>query len=834
MGQTPEGLTQRFAFVYARPNASGRMAVYGEVPLLGLLGLMPTGIMTGDEFQGLQIALYTGAEDSGAVLFATTQTLPLPEPHRAKQIPVGGGTWSLVVSASSPLTSPLERSAPRTVLSFGLIVAVILAATVEAVSRRRRRAAQAREERFGLLVQQSSDVVTVIDSATVLSYQSPSAARILGYAPDELAGSALADLIHPKDLETFTAALDGALQDPGGTLFFAVRLRHRDGHWLRLEATGRNLLHEPVIGGLVLNWLDVSEREEAREARDRLASVVEATPDVVLTTDDEGRVVFLNAAGRNLFGVGPNDDLNRRSLRSFFSEHTAAAILGPALDAAHRHRSWAGEMTIAPLGGEVPVLAVLVEHQDERRTRTFISVIARDIRDRKELEHQLAHQAFHDHLTGLPNRALFNDRLGQAIERAKRSLDTAAVLLIDLDNFKTVNDSLGHPAGDALLQQAAKRIRACLRSSDTLARLGGDEFAVVLDGAAEDVQRAIAERILNAFRLPFQLARQEVITTASIGVAAIGLLDAQCSEEALQAADMALYAAKSKGKATWALFEPSMMAAASERLELQVDLHRAVERDELVLHYQPIVATSGREVVGLEALVRWNHPRLGLLPPDRFITLAEESGLIVEIGRWVLQRACRQMVDWGREHADLGHLHLSVNVSGRQFDDPNFRADVAAALADSGFQPERLVLEITESVLVQHALAAELLRELKTLGLRVAIDDFGTGYSSFSSLQHLPVDILKIDKSFIDEIGAGNEPTLVSAILRLGSSMGLEVVAEGVEEEQQAESLAALHCPLAQGFLFARPIAEPPDRLIDVLTRLRSGTAEATPQASAC
>ena len=822
IGQTAEGLDQRFAFAYARPNAPGGVAVYGEVPVFALMGMMPAGVLNGDDFDELQMAFYTGSEDSDSLLFSTNGGLPLPEPRRITQVPVGGGTWTLVVSTAAPLSSPLERSAPRTVLLLGLVVAVLLAGTVEALGRRRRRAAAAREERFGLLVQQSSDVVTVIDPATVLSYHSPSAARVLGYAPEELAGTALADLVHPDDLAAFRTALDGALEDPGGTLFVELRLRHQAGHWLRLEATGRNLLHEPVIGGLVLNWLDVTEREEARQARDLLASVIEATPDVVLTTDDDGRVVFLNAAGRDLFGIGADDELAGRSLRSFFSEHTAAATLGPALDAAHRDGSWAGEMAIATRDGEIPALAVLVEHNDEHHTRSFLSVIARDIRDRKELEHQLAHQAFHDHLTGLPNRALFNDRLGQAIERAKRSLDTAAVLLIDLDYFKNVNDSLGHPAGDALLQLAAKRIRSCLRSCDTLARLGGDEFAVVLDGAAGDVQQSIAERILNAFTLPFPLAQQEVITTASIGVAPIGLLHAHDSAEALQAADVALYAAKSKGKATWALFEPSMMEAASERLELQVDLHRAVERDELVLHYQPIVATSSAEVVGVEALVRWNHPRLGLLPPDRFITLAEESGLIVDIGRWVLRRACRQMVDWGHEHPELGRLNLSVNVSGRQFDDPAFPSDVAAALADSGFDAQRLVLEITENILVQHAPAADLLRELKTLGLRVAIDDFGTGYSSFSSLQHLPIDVLKIDKSFIDGLGGGSEPTLVSAILRLGQSMGLEVVAEGVEEAQQVESLTALHCPLAQGFFFARPVAEPPDRLIDVLTRLRA------------
>lgn len=818
LGLSGSGLGERMAFAYARPGGSGGIAVYGEFPLAALPLLLPPQFLEAGEagFANLHVAVYSAASPGADGLVFATSPTPLPTPRQVVPIPVGGKTWSLVVAAATPLSSPSERALPWVILGFGVVAAVLVAAVVEVGGRRRRDALAVREERFHLLVQQSSDVVTVVDPETVVLYHTPAAERVFGYSSEELGQRPLAAIVHPDDVACFRDALDLALTEPGQALFVAVRLRHGQGRWLRFEVAGRDLRHEPAVSGIVLNWLDVTEREEARAARSRLASVLEATPDLVVTTDADHRIVFVNSAARRLIGISSGEDLDGRRLVSLFSEGTAA-VVGEALDSVRRDGSWMGEMSIASPGGEIPVLSVLVAHRDEDGgAAPYTSLIARDITDRRDLERQLAHQAFHDPLTGLPNRALLNDRLGQALERAKRSMNPAAVLLIDLDDFKTVNDSLGHPAGDVLLRAAAERLGACLRASDTVARLGGDEFAVVLDDATGDSPTLVAERIVTAFSFPFPLQQREVIATASVGVAVVGLVDHVAADEALQAADVALYAAKTGGKARFAVFDPSMLTAAAERLELHVDLRRALEHDELVIHYQPIIEMSTRQVASVEALLRWNHPRHGLLPPDRFISLAEETGLIVDIGRWVLQRSCAQLVEWRAKHAELARLRVSVNVSGRQLEEAGFVGDVAAVLAETGLPPDLLIIEITESVFIQYGPAAELLRELKALGVRLALDDFGTGYSSFSSLQNLPVDVLKIDKSFIDGVSPGpREPTLVAAILRLGEAMGLEVVAEGVEDERQVERLTAMLCPFAQGFFFARPMAaEPAEDLV--------------------
>jgi diguanylate cyclase (GGDEF)-like protein len=491
--------------------------------------------------------------------------------------------------------------------------------------------------------------------------------------------------------------------------------------------------------------------------------------------------------------------------------------MADALATAEREGTWSGEMAVAGPLGEVPVLSVVIVHRDADGAVRFVSTIARDIRERKGLECQLAHQAFHDPLTDLPNRALFGDRLEHALQRARRSLLPVAVALVDLDDFKTVNDSLGHAAGDTLLIAAAERLRGCLRPGDTLARLGGDEFAVVLDESGGEGAARVADRIVKAFAMPFPIAGREVITTASVGITVAAPGEGTGAEDILRTADVALYVAKSSGKTGCALFEPSMLAASAERLEFQADLHRALERDEFVLHYQPVVDLRTGAMTGVEALLRWDHPKHQLVAPDRFIPLAEETGLIIPIGRWVLHEACRQAARWQNSHPGSTPLDMSVNVSGRQLHDPWFAADAAAALAASGLPPDRLVLEVTESVLVRpDGPMRESLEQLRRHGVRIAIDDFGTGYSAFSSLQHLPVDILKIDKSFVDDVrGAGRDAILVHVILRLGAEMNLEVVAEGIENGHQAAELITLECPRGQGYYFGRAVdAEGIDRLM--------------------
>lgn len=434
----------------------------------------------------------------------------------------------------------------------------------------------------------------------------------------------------------------------------------------------------------------------------------------------------------------------------------------------------------------------------------YWSGILSDITDRKVLEEQLKHQAFHDPLTGLANRALFVDRVEHALARGERDGMRVAVLFVDLDDFKTINDSLGHNGGDEVLVAVAGRLRECFRPGDTFARFGGDEFAILVEDTSLSNATSVAYRIVDALGEPFSIGGREVMIHASVG---IEFAEAQGTrtDELLRNADVAMYVAKGKGKARYQLFEPSMHTAALRRLEIKADLRRAVEKDEFVLHYQPIVSLNGGALLGMEALVRWNHPERGLLPPLDFISVAEQSGLITPLGRWVLREACRQATKWPLSNPSIS---LSVNVSTTQFQQPGLVEDVANALWDSGLDPSILTLEITESVLVHDTDAViEKLHRLKDFGVKVAIDDFGTGYSSLGYLKRFPIDILKIDKSFIDGVGNGaEEAAIAQAIIKLGESLGLEVVAEGIELPEQIDALQLLRCERGQGFFFSAPV----------------------------
>ena len=455
--------------------------------------------------------------------------------------------------------------------------------------------------------------------------------------------------------------------------------------------------------------------------------------------------------------------------------------------------------------------------------RPSVLVAVQDVTQRVALEDELRHQAFHDSLTNLANRALFFDRASHAIRRIERGRPGVAVLILDLDGFKTVNDSLGHAAGDTLLVAVAARLQTALRPPDTAARLGGDEFAILVeDATTPQAAVTVAERVLESLARPFSVAGKELFVHASVGVAwtAGDELDAGAL---VRNADAAMYRAKAEGKACARLFEPAMHTASLERLELETDLQRAVAAGEFVLQYQPVVSARTARVVSLEALVRWQHPTRGLIEPEDFIPLAEENGLIVDIGRWVLTQACHQARAWQLHHHD-DTLSVAVNLSARQLAESSLVHDVARAVAASGLDPGCLTLEITESVLIADPdVAVARLRQLKAFGVRLAIDDFGTGYSSLSSLQHLPVDALKIDKTFVDGVAGGAEATgFVEAIMRLATTMALDTIAEGVERPEQLESLQALGCAQIQGFYFSRPLS--PD---DVAGFLGANRAEA-------
>jgi diguanylate cyclase (GGDEF)-like protein len=432
----------------------------------------------------------------------------------------------------------------------------------------------------------------------------------------------------------------------------------------------------------------------------------------------------------------------------------------------------------------------------------------RDVSERKKLERELRHQAFHDSLTGLANRALFEDRLAHALAALRRRDGGLAVLFIDLDDFKTVNDSLGHSSGDDLLRTVGERLRASLRDADTAARLGGDEFGVLLEGAdtVEDATE-VAKRLLAALEPPFDLDGRQLNVPASIGIALAGRTRATM-EELMRNADLAMYEAKRRGGAQWRVFEESMHTVALGRLELGTELQRAVDEAQFELHFQPIVTLDTADVIGAEALIRWRHPERGLLAPKQFLPLAEQSGLIVPMGRWALADACRTLAEWQETYPQTHPMYLSVNVSMRQLREPGIVQDVRVALAEAGIEPRQLVLEITESFLADETEPVlRCLQRLRAMGVRLAVDDFGTGYSALSYLQRFPIDILKIDRSFVEHARPGSPSlNLVRSIVQLGQSLHLEIVAEGVEEADQAEELLAMGVKSGQGFYYAKPL----------------------------
>jgi diguanylate cyclase (GGDEF)-like protein/PAS domain S-box-containing protein len=584
----------------------------------------------------------------------------------------------------------------------------------------------------------------------------------------------------------------------------------------------QNLLLVPLIVGastlafLVLARQIMTVRENMSFLRERtimssesrFKALIQHASDIVTIVDASWTISFVSPSATRTLGYSASELVGVSFLGLLHAEETVDAarrlrecLLDPARVMTARWRLRRHD------GTHIETDTICTNLMFDENIRGLV-LTTRDVSERCSLEAQLRHQAFHDPLTGLANRALFQDRVQHALSRRRGELESLGVVFVDIDNFKTVNDSLGHSMGDLLLRSAAQRLVSCLRAFDTAARLGGDEFAVLIDDSqrSEDVPQ-VADRITKAFLDPFVLDGREVLATASVGVA-LAMPD-QSAEDLLRNADLAMYLAKSRGRGQAAHFEPSMHAAAVDRLDMQNDLRHAMDRNQLTVVYQPVHSLDTGELVSAEALLRWNHPTRGAIPPATFIPIAEETGLIVPIGRWVLQRACMDAARWrARGSRDRG-MRVSVNMSGRQIPDVNLLDDIRFALKESGLPPGAVILELTESMLLQHtAPMMTLMHRLRSLGVRLAIDDFGTGYSSLSYLQRLPIDILKIDRAFVERLNSDTSATaLVRAIISLGESMSLKTVAEGIEDGQQAERLRALGCDLGQGYFYGMPMS---------------------------
>ncbi|MEW6059060.1 MAG: EAL domain-containing protein [Actinomycetota bacterium] len=565
---------------------------------------------------------------------------------------------------------------------------------------------------------------------------------------------------------------------------------------------------------LALDSAALTEDLLRRQSEDRFSSLVQHSSDVVIVVDADSSVRYVSPSVARMLGYD-SDELEGTKLTALIHPEDKPRVL-QCLMTADR----AGDE------GHPEMIEFRLHHQDDfwldvetHCTNLLhdpnvqgIVLNTRDIGERKAFEEQLQHQSLHDSITNLANRALFKDRVEHALERQARDDKPVTVLFMDLDDFKTVNDSLGHAAGDRMLAQVGERLKNCLRAADTAARLGGDEFAILLENVGQGVEPGdVAARILASLEGPFHLEGKEVFIRASIGIATapFGAENRpKDAEELLRNADVAMYMAKEAGKGRYQAFEPAMHDTALRRLELKADLQRATDHNEFILHYQPVIELETGGICGLEALLRWNHPQRGLIPPLEFIPLAEETGLINPIGNWVLREACRQAVLLHERFGSDPPLYMAVNLSARQLQRPEIVAEIAEVLMDTGLDPCSLILEITESVMMRDVdLSIQRLTELKELGVKLAVDDFGTGYSSLNYIRRFPVDILKVDKSFVDGVNRGGEESaLTAAIIELAGILKLRPVAEGIERADQLEMLLDLHCDLGQGYYFARPL----------------------------
>ncbi|WP_416194728.1 EAL domain-containing protein [Pseudomonas sp. AH2] len=684
------------------------------------------------------------------------------------------------------------------------------------------------EQRYRMLAESISDVIFSTDSNLKPNYVSPSVQTVLGYSAEWILDNGWQSIIaNPQQLVGMYTLLDRLAKSLGKPDELAVLRAELPSQLFLFDCLRGDGRKVPIELRLVLVWdehglfegilgvgRDISQQRRAEKDLRMAATVFEHSTSAILITDPAGYIVQANDAFSRVSGYAVAQVLDQLPTMLTVDDQQEAH-LRYILKQLHQRGSWEGEVWLKRRSGEhypawVGITAVFDDEGDLASYVCFFS----DISERKASEQRIHRLAYYDALTHLPNRTLFQDRLHTALQQAERQQAWVVLMFLDLDRFKPINDSLGHAAGDRMLKEMATRLLGCVADDDTVARMGGDEFTLLLQpGATRQIalNRAIhvAEQILASLVRPFVLEGREFFVTASIGIA-LSPQDGNELSQLMKNADTAMYHAKERGKNNFQFYQADMNASALERLELESDLRHALEQQEFTLYYQPQFSGDGKRLTGAEALLRWRHPRRGLVPPVEFIPVLEELGLVVEVGDWVLTEACRQLKEW--HQANVRVPKVSVNISARQFGDGQLGTRIAAILSESGLPPACLELELTESILMREVNEAMLILDgLKQLGLSIAIDDFGTGYSSLNYLKQFPIDVLKIDRSFVDGLPSGEQDAQIArAIIAMAHSLNLAVIAEGVETHEQLEFLREHGCDEVQGYLFGRPM--PPAR----------------------